>query len=568
MCSESGTVIEESDLADHFSVQDKSHVQVPAVDPSSAPIQDSALWSPSPLYPGLVTSPSLKFHSHLSPYPSELSPSPSGVMNRQMIEEANFLASFIPQSSHDISPRDPFESSHMNAHENRDWEAVLRDREFIPAPLNEVLSIRCDPYDPPYRVVQSPDSSHRNFQDLEDRRLETIILSTVSDSQKPNQGNANDHGGLSWEDAIRQKHQINFCKSPQSSGNPESEEGERSPTYEIPRIQSNPPFFGAPPHRAMFARPGNLKPGDSKIRDFLRIFQGLGSLIGFSTLLISSIVLHPDPAPTQFKSLQVYLYFLISILSLSLSVWRLSEKLCGTRREPSSRGRAHVDGGWSWDRRRRGHQNRRRRPESGLRDSYGYRSTPQPISVNFIVDGRVFAGASPNPPESPNRYGQSISSLDRRMDRAGITDQTKTKWKDWHETLMVDHQFHLGNMSPQERHMFGLKWCDKARELKKDSFLDVLFGLMWFGWAVWTIAFEQKCMIGSFQGWCNAYNTSIALAVIIAFSFLASTWNMIRRSYQFASTDRVERIPILIIANGISIIKQRCLSRCDIYLFS
>lgn len=290
MCSESGTVIEESDLADHFSLQEKSHTQVTSSEPSAAPIQDSALWSPSPLYPGLVTSPSLKFHSHLQPYPSGISASPATVMNRQMVEEANFLASFIPQSSHDTSFRDPFESPQLKAQDNpqgQNWETILRDREPIPT-LNEVRSTRYDPYDPPFGVTQSPGSSHGNFQDMEDRRLETIILSTVSDSQAPQQGYVADHGDLNWEDAIRQKHRINFSKYSSSLKDSESERGAWSPTYQMSRNQPPPPFFGPPPRR--FDRRGNFKLGDSKIRDLLRVFQCLGSIIGFSVLVITSIV--------------------------------------------------------------------------------------------------------------------------------------------------------------------------------------------------------------------------------------------------------------------------------------
>ncbi|EGG13015.1 uncharacterized protein MELLADRAFT_58667 [Melampsora larici-populina 98AG31] len=570
MCSDSGTVIEESDLADHFSLQEKSHAQVTSSEPSSASIQDSALWSPSPLYPGLVTSPSLKFHSHLQPYPSGISASPSTVMNRQMVEEANFLASFIPQSSHGTSFRDPFDSPQLKAQDNpegQNWEAILRDRESIPTPLKEVLSTRYDPYDPPYGVAQSPGSSHGDFQDMEARRLETIILSTVSDSQALQQGNATDHGDLKWEDAIRKKHRVNFSKYPTSLKDSESEREASSPTYQMSRNQLHPPFFGPAPRRTMFDRRGNFKLGDSKIRDLLRIFQGLGSIIGFSILTITSIAVHPDPAPPQLKSLQVYLYFLISILCLSLSVWRLSKRLCGTPRDSSARGRADEDDGWSWGRRERANYNRRRRIESGLRDSYGYRSTPQAISVNFIVDGRVFAGASPNITESPNTYGQSLLSLDRRMDRPGIADQSKSRWGDWHETLMVDNQFHLSNMSPQKRHMFGLQWYEKARKLKQDSCLDVLFALIWFGWAIWTIAFKDKCMIGSFEGWCHAYNTSIAIAVIVALSFLANdsfSKHWLGRSHQFATADQVECNPkfVLLIADDTFIIKQ-CLLKAS-----
>ncbi|KAM0756472.1 hypothetical protein T439DRAFT_376654 [Meredithblackwellia eburnea MCA 4105] len=51
---------------------------------------------------------------------------------------------------------------------------------------------------------------------------------------------------------------------------------------------------------------------------------------------------------------------------------------------------------------------------------------------------------------------------------------------------------------------------------------DLLAGVVWAALCVWAIGFGKSCSPGTFQGWCNFYNTALAISVLLSITFFTS----------------------------------------------
>ncbi|KAG0151474.1 hypothetical protein CROQUDRAFT_86894 [Cronartium quercuum f. sp. fusiforme G11] len=496
--SEDGTMIEETDLADHFDSRPSQNVQASVSHQPLATVKVPVLWSHSPVYPGLITSPSLNFQSHLPQYSDRSSASPTHLINRQMIAEANFLASFIPIPNHDTYYQDPHQSElvshglelvalglgvHSPKDGSNDWERILQARGSYSDPFTAGTPQNFEPHPHPTRPV--------------DPRRKTSLEPFRNEQQSPSY----DTHDQNWEEAITRAHGIGTHLFSRSVGSPESVQNDWKPSQNTNQTRQHSLLLGYEPRlpstrRSKLDHRGRIKLGNQKTRICLRALQSVGSLIGFATLTVASIILHPDPPPVQLKSLQVYLFYLISILSLSLSAWRVSKRLYKSPPAHSKIESEFMERSTFWGGGKRARQDMQRRIAMDEYSSYGHRNAPQLIYVNFIIDGRLLNGATPNINQSPHVPGRLQPSLDPGLENLGTAERGDGRFQS-----LDDTHFDTDSMIPK----ISLQ-----------------------GSSIWTVALKERCNTGDFEGWCNAYNTSIAIGVILASSFLASTWSNIR----------------------------------------
>lgn len=214
-------------------------------------------------------------------------------------------------------------------------------------------------------------------------------------------------------------------------------------------------------------------------------------------------VLHPNPSPTQIKSFQVYIYYLISVLSLFLSVWRLSSRICSRHQDldPLETGHGSAFGGCNGRRRQNDEILRRILIHQHHRSS-PHRSTPPPISLNFIMGSSFLQSSTPhfqafqNPVHSSPRL--NLTPFLSPFDHQHIPNSPLGNLDD---SSIGQASYGSTTMSARDRYLLRRQWIQRSRALKQDLFIDVIFTLGWLSWSTWTIGFTDRCPIGHFQGW-------------------------------------------------------------------
>lgn len=317
--SEVETFIEETDLADHFESQETSSKNLSNLShfhqldsnqlASASDSQNPHVWSHSPIINGLVTSPSLSFQSHLPIYSKTSNVMSTTSMNRQMIQEANFLASFIdPPNSGRYRHQDPFEDALETHHQSNQFPLAGHPSLNPDDHWDRVLRAR-DPY--ARREEQTPhpfNASHSSHQflrpepselyDSKDDRTMGIISPKILYTEPQALGSTQPQP--MWEDEDGRpmlEHGVGFHRFSNPLSSPESLPYDWKPSQELTSsrqalrlVEDQEPISLSPP--LFFDHRGRIILGFSKTRRCLRILEALVPLAGLTMLIVSSLVRH------------------------------------------------------------------------------------------------------------------------------------------------------------------------------------------------------------------------------------------------------------------------------------
>jgi hypothetical protein len=135
----------------------------------------------------------------------------------------------------------------------------------------------------------------------------------------------------------------------------------------------------------------------------------------------------------------------------------------------------------------------------------------QDVQVNLIVDPAAFHGHEVEDSDSEDGYDSHDGSMPGGLSGAGYeTPEQRTRRKK--HARRRRRKGIVEGMAMEEEWRAARSWA------KRVATVDVA-GLVVWGAAFVFIMTGKRCPSGAFNGWCNAYNTSIASACLLAVAF-------------------------------------------------
>lgn len=144
-------------------------------------------------------------------------------------------------------------------------------------------------------------------------------------------------------------------------------------------------------------------------------------------------------------------------------------------------------------------------------------------TINLIVDPAMFTSL-PKPKEKRRKrkreqerikLREQVAELREELGYAEDSDTTITP------TPSSSSSSEEGEIQEESKYQTQLRWQKTRNLLKKITFFDGILSLAWIGTALYSLVGEI-CTPGSYAGFCNLYNSAIALAVFLSFAFITS----------------------------------------------
>ncbi|KAL8284127.1 hypothetical protein RQP46_004876 [Phenoliferia psychrophenolica] len=281
-------------------------------------------------------------------------------------------------------------------------------------------------------------------------------------------------------------------------------------------------------------------------RAALRWFQGLGAVgVAFGSIG-ASLLTHPTATPPPDKTTPLFILYLLPFLSLALTIYLFLIRPCVLRKASRSATPAHLvvpmNGG-----QRLGGGGGGCCCFGGGRKKGSQNPYCQP-TVNLVLDPsmfpHLFGGAHSTTPLTTSTAEAKAKRKRRRRRRAKLAAEKQAargkdgKGDDDDEDLLSSGQEsssdtdsdsdddpahpHLGGHHGHHSAKEQQRWDAARKTVKVFAWWDAAAGLLWGGLAAWAIVMGKHCTPGAFQGWCDYYNSALALAVLLACAFLTS----------------------------------------------
>lgn len=260
------------------------------------------------------------------------------------------------------------------------------------------------------------------------------------------------------------------------------------------------------------------------VRALVRSLQLFASLASLIACVYALLFLHPNPKAPPEEKWQTYALYGYSVLSTILMLhwfflrrWRpfriLAKNVascCGCCRRGKSKRRkeAMMKG-------RGGKPIKKNSAASSDEESDengAYEQARQPVLVNVVLDPRYLTSAHPSAMAShPSLSLPPASGPAALFDAAG--DPIPIPSAPVAPSFIPSFPVTQARTTRADRVSWKKLRTDR-RTLNRLTTLDILLVLTWS--TIFVLLFSSKCSPGSFQGWCNAYNTGRAAALIIA----------------------------------------------------
>ncbi|KAN0060668.1 hypothetical protein ACQY0O_007326 [Thecaphora frezii] len=246
-----------------------------------------------------------------------------------------------------------------------------------------------------------------------------------------------------------------------------------------------------------------------KLRIAVRCLQCLLSLACAACGIGGALLAHPTEDPPPKNALPTWALYIVSVLSTIVCLWLFALRpMCVNPLRKVDRMSGGAGG------------NNMVIPVLGGGGSGGAGGGGLFGRRNKMRLGRMQAGPTVNLIVDPSLLGQQRSShSDSDSDASDKPDYLPGENRRRRlRKRRARRQSLLGTMRAQALWQFLRRW------IKVALFLDVVFALLWLMVAVWAIGWGKTCKIGSFQGWCNAYDGALACAATAAVACIVAIY--------------------------------------------
>ncbi|KAF7779015.1 hypothetical protein Agabi119p4_3360 [Agaricus bisporus var. burnettii] len=277
---------------------------------------------------------------------------------------------------------------------------------------------------------------------------------------------------------------------------------------------------------------GYLVTQGPKKRTVTRIFQILFALGAGIPAIYAAIAIKPDPPPPPAGKPQALVLYVISIITFLLLFYLFFIRPCCCNPHRKNKG-AGMDnpltggmmvlpissGG--------GGKKKNKRKEKKKSGGGGLRGGDGDVQVNLIVDPHVFSGGNDS---------------DYDDDDDNDTDSDMPGGYYGAHRKGGERKKNQRNRRRRRRSVFtGLamekEWRQARGWAKKMAFVDGVGILVW-GAVFIFVMIGQRCPVGKFDGWCNAYNVSTACACLLCIAFGVSVFFDVKDLYASRTSPR------------------------------
>ncbi|KAJ7709732.1 hypothetical protein B0H17DRAFT_1324595 [Mycena rosella] len=256
---------------------------------------------------------------------------------------------------------------------------------------------------------------------------------------------------------------------------------------------------------------GQLVTKSNRARLILRVAQIVLSLGAAIPAIYAALVIKPKDKPPPSGSIAAYVLYVFSVLTFIILLWLFAFRPCccaGKRRKPGPGGNALSNGmmvlpvsGLPGGKKHKakGGKNAGKRGGNGMPGG--------DVQVNLIVDPNAFGGGRQDEDDDTEEEDDEEGSVPGSFDPASARRKRKrAKRRSVFAGLAMEAD-----------------WKRARSWAKKVTAVDI-FGILLWGAVFIFMAIGKHCPPGGFEGWCNAWNTSLACACFLCLSFGVGTF--------------------------------------------